>query len=148
MPNNSKIIFLGGRILIGLFYLYAGISNFVHLEERIHYTTFKGVPLPFWAVIVASSLLVIGGLSILTGYRPAIGITIIVLFLAPVTLMMHNFWTIFDPVIQEIEWHSFLGNMALAGSALFFLAIPRPWLLSLDELLDKDNYWDLESTIN
>jgi hypothetical protein len=73
---------------------------------------------------------------------------IIVVFLAPVTLMMHNFWTVSDPMIQEIEWHSFLSNMALAGSALFFLAIPRPWLLSLDELLDKDNYWDLESTIN
>lgn len=141
-------MFLGGRILVGLFYLYAGISNFVHLEERIHYTTFKGVPLPPLAVIVASSLLVIGGLSILTGYRPAIGIMTVVVFLAPVTLMMHNFWTISDPIIQEIEWHSFLSNMALAGSALFLLAIPRPWLLSLDELLDKVNYRDLESTID
>lgn len=148
MTNNSKIVFLGGRLLVGLFYLYAGINNFVHLEERIHYATFKGVPLPLLAIIVASSLLVIGGLSILTGYRPEIGITTIVLFLVPVTLMMHNFWTISDPQMQEIEWHAFLGNMALASSALFFLAIPRPWLLSLDELLEKESYQNVEPNLN
>jgi putative oxidoreductase len=146
--NDSKIVFLIGRILVGSFYLYTGLSNFIHLAERIGYATFKGVPMPTLAVSAASSLLVIAGLSIFLGYRPVLGVTTIVLFLVPVTLLMHNFWTISDPQLQEIEFHSFLGNMGLAGSALFFLAIPRPWLLSLDELLARQSYRNVKPNVN
>jgi hypothetical protein len=34
------------------------------------------------------------------------------------------------------EMHAFLGNLALLGSALMFLAIPRPWSFSLDNGVD------------
>ena len=35
-----------------------------------------------------------------------------------------------------VEMHTFLGNLALLGSALMFLAIPRPWPFSLDNGVD------------
>src|SRR6185503_14854514 len=97
--NNNTILFLIGRILVGSFYLYTGLDNFIRLTEKIGYATFKGVPAPTLGVIVASSLLVIAGLSILLGYRPVLGIAAIVLFLVPVTVLMHNFWTISDPLM-------------------------------------------------
>ena len=52
-------------------------------------------------------------LSLITGIRPRIGAWAVAFFLIPVTVIMHNFW-------------------ALLGSALIFLAVPRPWPLSLD----------------
>jgi hypothetical protein len=55
----------------------------------------------------------------------------VALFLIPVTVITHNFWAL-EGMQRISEFHSFLGNLALLGSALMFLAVPRPWPLSLD----------------
>ncbi|MFN8455835.1 MAG: DoxX family protein [Anaerolineae bacterium] len=132
MSHNSKIVFLAGRLVLGSFYLYAGINNFIHFEQAVGYAAFKGVPVTSLAVAVANSLLVIAGLSILSGYRPALGVTAVVLFMLPVSVLMHNFWAIADPQMAIAEMRSFLSNMGLAGSPLLFMAIPRPWPFSIN----------------
>jgi len=70
-------------------------------------------------------------LSLITGIRPRIGVWAVALFLIPVTVIIHNFWAL-EGMQRISEFHSFLGNLALLGSALMFLAVPRPWPLSLD----------------
>jgi hypothetical protein len=50
-------------------------------------------------------------------------------------MLMHNYWTITDPQMRVIEQGLWMRNMALAGAALCFLAIPRPWQWSLDGFL-------------
>ena len=54
--NNNTILFLIGRILVGSFYLYTGLDNFIHLTEKIGYATFKGVPVPTLGVVVGRDL--------------------------------------------------------------------------------------------
>jgi putative oxidoreductase len=145
MANNNKIGFLLGRIVVGLFYLYVGMNNFIYFGQTVGYAMFKGVPIPVLAVTVANILLLIAGISLLSGYRPVWGISAVVLFILPVSLLMHNFWATADPQLQLAEMRAFLSNMGLAGSALLFLAIPRPWPLSLDEWqasLRPDNLTD------
>jgi uncharacterized membrane protein YphA (DoxX/SURF4 family) len=137
MADNSKIAFLAGRMVVGFFYLYAGINNFIHFEEAVGYAAFKGVPVTGLAVTVANILLMIAGLSILSGYRPAVGVTAVVLFMIPVSLLMHNFWAMADPQMAIAEMRSFLSNMGLAGSTLLFMAIPRPWPMSINKLPSK-----------
>jgi putative oxidoreductase len=134
MYKLSRAVFLIGRLVVGGFYLYAGIDNLLHLGEKVGYAAFKGVPLPLLSIIVASILLLIGGMSILTGYRPTLGVGAVILFLVPVTLLMHNFWTIADPQMRMIEMHAFQGNVALIGSALLLLGVPQPWAWSLNNM--------------
>jgi len=55
----------------------------------------------------------------------------IVLFLLPTSFMMHNFWAVQDPMQKMGEMINFTKSMALAGSALMFLAIPQPWPFSV-----------------
>lgn len=124
-----------GRLVVGGFYLYYGINNLVDFAGMSGYAAFKGVPMPGLAVITGALLLLIGGLSLITGYRPTVGIAALVLFLLPVTMLMHNFWTITDPQMHVIEQGLWMRNMALAGASLFLLAVPRPWLWSVDEML-------------
>jgi putative oxidoreductase len=137
IADNNKIAFLVGRIVVGFFYFYAGINNFIHFDEAIGYAVFKGVPVTGLAVTVANILLVIAGLSILSGYRPVVGVAAVLLFMIPVSVLMHNFWAIADPQMAVAEMRSFLSNMGLAGSTLLFLAIPRPWPLSINRLPGK-----------
>jgi uncharacterized membrane protein YphA (DoxX/SURF4 family) len=51
-------------------------------------------PLASIAVPLSGVLAIAGGLSILLGYRAKLGACLIVVFLVPVTLMMHRFWTV------------------------------------------------------
>ena len=55
----------------------------------------------------------------------------IVLFLAPVTFIMHNFWTM-EGMRQVSEMNHFFSNIMLIGGALLLVAIPQPWPVSLD----------------
>ena len=48
-------------------------------------------------VPLSGVLAIAGGLSILLGYHTKLGGRLLVLFLVPVTLMMHKFWTVQDP---------------------------------------------------
>jgi uncharacterized membrane protein YphA (DoxX/SURF4 family) len=45
-------------------------------------------------VPLAGVLSIVGGFSILLGYRAKVGAWLIVLFLIPVTVLMHKFWGI------------------------------------------------------
>ena len=44
---------------------------------------------------------------------------LVILFLVPVTFMMHQFWTATDPMIAADQMAHFIKNVSLIGSALF-----------------------------
>ena len=60
----------------------------------------------------------LGGPSILLGYRAKLGAWLIVLFLIPVTLMLHKFWTVSDPMMAQIQMILFMKNVSMLGGAL------------------------------
>ena len=126
-----EIAFLIGRIILGSYYLFNASNHFMQLEMITGYTKSKGVPAPKLAVIVTGLLLLLGGLSILTGFQPTIGVILLVIFFLPVTFTMHDFWAEQDQRSKMMQRTQFVKNMGLMSSALMFLAIPQPWALSL-----------------
>jgi putative oxidoreductase len=70
------------------------------------------------AVPLSGVMAIAGGLSILLGYRAKLGAWLIVLFLIPVTLMMHKFWTVQDPMMAQVQMILFMKNVAMLGGAL------------------------------
>lgn len=95
------------------------------------YSQSKGIPSPKAAVVFSGLLLLIGGLSILLGVYPTVGTIALVLFLVPVTFMMHAFWKVKDPMARMGETVNFTKNLALLGAALMLLGVPQPWAVSL-----------------
>jgi len=126
-----NIIFLIGRIIVGVFYLFNASNHFFQVNALTGYAQSKGVPSPRLAVLAAGVLLLIGGLSILTGFLPLVGVIALVLFFVPVTFMMHAFWQVQDPMAKMGEMVNFTKDVALLGSALMFLAVPQPWPFSI-----------------
>lgn len=125
------IAFLIGRLIVGAFYLYNAWHHFSQSTAMSGFAASKGVPSAKLAVLGGGVLLLIGGLSLLTGVLPVVGIAALVLFFVPVTFMMHAFWKVADPGAKALDRINFTKNMALMGSALMFLAIPQPWPFSL-----------------
>jgi len=104
-----------GRLLFALIFVMAGANHFN--KQTIGYAASQGVPLASIAVPLSGMLAILGGLSILLGYRAKLMAWLIVLFLIPVTLMMHKFWTVTDPMMQ-IQMVMFMKNVSMLGSAL------------------------------
>ncbi len=126
-----ELLFLIGRIIVGIYYLFNAANHLIMGTGQLtQYAQYKGVPAPRLAVIVSGILLLIGGLSILLGVYPGIGVLSLVMFFVPVMFKMHNFWAIQDQQQKMMEMVNFTKNLALMGSALMFLLIER-WPFSL-----------------
>jgi uncharacterized membrane protein YphA (DoxX/SURF4 family) len=124
-------LFLIGRVIFGIYLLMNAYNHLAHSSQMAGYAASKKVPFPKAAILGSGLLLLIGGLSVLTGVQVKAGIAAIVLFLIPVTFTMHNYWMQADPMAKMGERVNFMKNMALLGAALMMLAIPTPWPFSL-----------------
>ena len=105
-----------GRFFFALIFLMAGANHFN--KQTIGYAASQGVPLAAIAVPLSGVLAIAGGLSILLGYRAKLGAWLIVLFLVPVSLMMHKFWTVTDPMMAQLQMILFMKNVSMLGGAL------------------------------
>jgi len=68
-----------GRLFFALIFLMAGPNNFA--SQTIAYAKSQGVPLASLAVPLSGVIAIVGGLSILLGYRARLGAWLIALFL-------------------------------------------------------------------
>jgi putative oxidoreductase len=100
------------------------------MGQTIAYAASQGVPLASIAVPFSGLLALAGALSILLGYRARIGAWLIVLFLVGVTPMMHNFWTVTDPMMYQMQMVMFMKNVSMLGGALVISQLGSgPWSL-------------------
>ncbi len=124
------LLFLVGRILLGVFFLDNAYNHFKNSGALSGYASSKSVPMPKVAVIGSGILLLIAGLSVVSGLYPHVGIASAVLFLVPVTYKMHPFWKEQDQA-RQMDRIQFMKNIAILGTALMILSIPLPWGMSL-----------------
>lgn len=127
----TQLTLLLGRLLLGGYFLHAGYSHFRHRKMMAGYAASKGVPLAMPAILGTGALLALGGLSLLTGYLPLVGLGFLALFLVGVTPKMHDFWNVKDPMARMGERVNFLKNTALLGAVLMLSAVTTPWAYAL-----------------
>ena len=126
-----ELLLLIGRILFGGFFIMSGINHFTNAGMMSGYAKSKNVPGAYLAVVGTGVMLVLGGLSVLLGLFPVVGLVLIVVFLLPTSVLIHNFWTVEDPQARAAEQVNFLKNLALAGAALALVYGAADWPLTL-----------------
>lgn len=109
---------LAGRIVFGLMFLVWGLNHFLKLNAMAAYAQAEGVPAPKLAIAGTGLMLVWGALSILLGLYTWIGATVLIVMLVPVTLKMHRFWGITDPMLATNQMTHFMKNVTLVGALL------------------------------
>ncbi len=114
----ESILFLIGRAVFGGYFLFNAYNHLVHTKHLAGYAQFKGVPSPMFAIFGSGLLLLIGGLSYLTGSYMQWGGIALLAFLVPVTFKMHAFWKEQDPQQRMTERVAFLKNIALMAAVL------------------------------
>ena len=124
-------IFLISRILFGGYFVVSGWNHLRHADAMSGYAASKKVTSPKAMVIISGLMIFLGGLGLVLGIFVNISVVLIVLFLIPVTFIMHNYWAATDPQAKMADKVGFMKNMALIGAALAFLAVAMPWPFSL-----------------
>ena len=126
VPNGAVVLL--GRLFFVLLFLISAPDYFS--QAGIGFAASQGVPLASLAVPLSGLLALAGSLSILLGYRARLGAWLIILFLVPVTLTMHNFWAVADPAIAHMQMINFMKNVEIIGGALLISQFGAgPWSL-------------------
>jgi putative oxidoreductase len=114
--GTMNYLVLVGRILYALIFIMAGPGHFT--ANMIAYAASRGVPLASIAVPLSGVIAMAGGVSIAAGYRATWGGWLIVLFLVPVSVMIHDFWAMTDPNMAQVNQIMFMKNISMLGAAL------------------------------
>jgi putative oxidoreductase len=116
----SPAIGIAARILFTLIFFLSGITHFTAMSD---YISLMPASIPFRAFWVTVSAVVelVGAAMILFNYRPRLGGWLIVLFLVPVTIVVHGtaMFTLPDPLMRAVNVSMFLKGLAMIACALF-----------------------------
>ncbi len=124
MNNLQPWTSLLGRIFLSAIFIKSGIGKIFGGAGTQQYMESSGVP--GWLLFPTIIVLLIGGLSVLVGYKARYGALALVGFLIPTTLIFHNVFI--DPEQQN----AFLKNLGLMGGLLMITSF-GPGRISFDE---------------
>jgi putative oxidoreductase len=121
--SNLRIATSDDRVLAtryyALIFLMAAPNDFT--KQGIAYAASQGAPLASIGVPLIGIISLVGGLSVLLGYRAKIGAWLIVLFPLIVTAIMHKFWGLTDPMMAQVQMIMFMKNLSMLGGALLIV---------------------------
>src|SRR5688572_13661544 len=83
-------VLLLGRLIFGGYFFYSGINHFFHMKQMAAYAATHHVP--GIMIPLTGAMLLVASLHVLFGYKPRIGLSLLIAFLVPVTIIMHPFW--------------------------------------------------------
>ncbi len=117
---TSPAIGIAARILFSLIFVLSGITHFTTMSDYVNLMD-PAIPFRTFWVMISGAVELAGALMILFNYKPRLGAWLIVLFLVPVTLVVHglNIVTLKDPLMRTINVSMLLKGFAMLGGALF-----------------------------
>ncbi|WP_019507346.1 DoxX family protein [Pleurocapsa sp. PCC 7319] len=125
-----KYIPLAARICLCSIFLKAGIGKILGFSGTTEMMAGQGLPIPEVLLVFTIAFQLIGGLSLLFGFKVKIGSILLILFLIPATLVFHN------PLADPGEMNSFLKNIGLIGGLLMTI-YAGAGALSIDNLTER-----------
>lgn len=110
-------------MIFGGYFIMSGISHLSNRNMLAGYAASKKVPSPKLAVVVSGIIAILGGAGVFLALYVPVSVTLIVLFLLPITFMIHNFWAVSDPQARMMDRVNFMKNIALIAGALAYLFV-------------------------
>jgi putative oxidoreductase len=132
LTGTAGTILLVGRVLFGALLAFQGVNHFLNIDQLSGYAESKGVPAARFGVVASGLMLLLGGLSIVTGAYATVGAGMVAVFLVVTSPTIHNFWAVGEEQAQS-EMTNFIKNVELLGASLAFLAISgMEWQYALE----------------
>jgi len=118
----KNIFDLLGRLFLSFIFFYEAYDAIKFFNDTKSKMTEYGIENHQNLLIYGAIFcLVLGASLLLTGYRAKFGSTLLLLYLIPVTFIVHDFWT-FPIEQQRWEGDMFMKNIAIAGGLMMVFA--------------------------
>jgi putative oxidoreductase len=111
------------RIAIGAIFFILGLMKITTFAGVAGWMAASGVPLPKLLLVATIAIEVGAGLLLIIGKQVRLAALALALFIVPVTLVFHGFWSA-DAASFQDQLTQFLKNLAIFGGML--LLIDRP----------------------
>ena len=123
MPQNQALNIAGRFLFTSLFFL-SGITHFTNIPYYVSLMP-SAVPYPLFWIFISGVVELAGAAMILFNWRSRLGGWLIVIFLLPVTVVVHGYemQNAPDEVIRALQQAHFLKGFALMGAALLITQI-------------------------
>ena len=107
-----------GRVMMSAIFIFEAIDSIMYAEQTKTTMADYGILWRQDLLLYASiTMLILGALMLLVGYRIRFGAWLLLLYWIPVTCIVYSFWN--DPVdIQRLNAIFFMRNIAIAGGLL------------------------------
>lgn len=128
-----KYIPLAARICLCIIFINAGIGKIFGFASTAEMMANQGLPIANVLLILTIAFQLLGGFSLLLGYKVKIGSILLILFLIPATLVFHN------PIANPDEINSFLKNIGLIGGLLMVI-YAGAGALSIDKSIERSKH--------
>jgi putative oxidoreductase len=127
MDNNiataQRALQLTGRALLGLYFIVPGISKITGFSAMSEYMAAHNVPLIPILLVVTIIIQIVGGLSLLAGYRTQLMAFVLAGLTLVISLFMHNFWAMEEGVQQAHEMQNFIKNLAIMAGLMYVAGV-------------------------
>ena len=105
-----------GRIMISTLSILSGLSKLAAPAMTIGYIQSVGLPLPSLAYGIATFIEIVGGITLLLGYRTRITAGVLFVFTLATAVFFHNHFG------DQNQFIHFFKNIAIAGGLLHVVA--------------------------
>ena len=111
-----------GRIMMSAIFVFEAIDSIMYAEQTKKTMSEYGILWKQDLLLYGSiTMLIIGALMLLVGYRIRFGVWLLLIYWIPVTCLVYSFWN--DPVeTQRLNAIFFMRNIAIAGGLLIIAA--------------------------
>ncbi len=118
LPNH-RILTLCARFLFTSLFLLSGVTHFTSIPYYVALMP-EATPSPVFWVLLSGVVELAGAAMILFNWRPRLGGWLLVLFLVPVTIVVHGYEMLYADaeVVRALQQAHFIKGFALTGAAL------------------------------
>jgi uncharacterized membrane protein YphA (DoxX/SURF4 family) len=119
-------------------FIISAVRHLTHWSAALDEMAGDGMPRSPALMLGSIALRLLGGFSVLLGFRARYGAALLVGFIVPAAFLAHDFWAM-PAARQTHETIEFLNNMAIAaGALLVVLHGAGPW--SIDALQNNRSF--------
>lgn len=134
-----------GRILMSTIFIISACAKIMEWSTTVRMMHMVGIPAAPVMLAIAVIIELVGGLAILFGVYARVSALIMLLYLIPVTLIMHSFWSV-GALQMSIQLVNFLKNLAIMGGLSFLAGYgPGRYSIGNEKYLYDEDYLPLRA---
>ena len=124
MDQFQKALYLTGRVLIALYFIYPGIMKVMNFGGTADYMAAHGMIFVPLFLILTIVIQIPGGLCLALGYRVQLVSFVLAGLVLVISVVIHDFWIMEEGLQRAHETQNFVKNMAIMAGLMLLAGGP------------------------